>query len=479
MYSFEISLAQTIDMQWLQIIVLLRFFQNAQTTSAFISKDSSLFKQEISNQNYRILGRRSSECLLQNLLLDEKENKKFLFVRGSNDPLNSIQCNILSYNINLSDKKILAPLPFPFAINGPNYLIIFVDEFKGVDSVVDRLTNLMHISFEIHLIIDRKAISQDTELYLRLFPRTEIGKLRFHIPQDIGNDNYSWRLLQPNRKLRRGIHPLSECFFNETGTQLVRFERNTKCTRCTLNILARALEPYTYFDGTIGFHKGIEIFLMELIAERLGLKTKYILEAIDNWGMFKKLLGPSDTADSDPYSLIIGGYGNSTSLAPSNFVSTRIYIQDDSTWCVARNKPLPVWRNFFRMFENRRLIVLNAVAFFFSILLVYYFADRKFGGRVFCCHETFLFVMRLAMNMGYVSQAKKSFPRIMAAIFMIACLFHYHIFTSCYTGIIVFRIYDRQIQTEHELIRNHFHLAGDSDVYTQIVSESTVSLGCL
>lgn len=469
-------------MLWLQILILLRVLESIQTTSAFSSRDNSFFKEETPNQNYGILGGRSSECLLQNLLLDKMENKKFLLARVNDEPeyliLNSIQCNILSYSINLSDKEMLAPHSSPFAINGPNYLIIFVYESKDIDSVVERLTNLMHISFEIHLIFDRKAISHDTELYLRLFPDTEIGKIRFHIPQDIGNDNYSWRMLQPNRNFRRGGEELSECYFNETGTRQVRFERNLKCNGCTLNILARELEPYTYFDGTIGFHKGIEIFLMELIAGTLGLRTKYILDTTDNWGMFKKLLGPSDTS-GDSYDLIIGGYGNSTSLVPSSFVSTRTYIQDESTWCVARNKPLPVWRNFFRIFEERRLNALNAVALSFSILLVYYFADPKFGGRVFCIHETCLFVLRLAMNMGYVSQAKKSFPRIMAALFMIACLFHYHMFTSCYTGIIVFRIYDRQIQTEQEMIRNNYHLAGDSDVYAQIGPESAVSLGYL
>lgn len=468
--SVLFSIEHRADMLCLRIFILLKIVHIAQTIVAFNSSDNFLFKQQNLAEKYGLVDKSSSECLKQNILLDKYENKKILFVRGNGVSfgikyllIKSIQRSNLGYNINLSSNKILQM--DTIGINGPNYLIIFMDHFNDIG--IHRLSNLKHISHEIHLVYLRKSISNQSvlqgtaHLHFKMFPDAEIGKIVFHIRKKFGNENFSWQMLKPSRKKHRGIKQLSECHFNRTGARQVRFKKKITPDPRTLNILTRENEPYTYFDNRIGFHKGIEIFLMKTIAARLGLRCKFILDT-DNTGVGN-------------ISIIIGGYGN-TSLVPSNFVSTQPYAQDDSTWCVARVKPLPVGWNLLRMFEDRRIVILNMLALSFSLLLVYYFSDKKYGGRVFCFHETFLFVIRLAMNMGYVSQAKKTFPRIMASLFMIACLFHYHMFTSCYTGIIVFRVYDRQMQTKQEIILNNYRLAGDIEVYGLIIKENKVYL---
>lgn len=93
----------------------------------------------------------------------------------------------------------------------------------------------------------------------------------------------TWRMFAPlhqNCQQTSNHRLIGFCQFNGSDIDMLNSPYFEKKQTCALNILVTEYEPFTYFDRKKGFHKGIEISLVNTIAQKLNVKVNYIFHDI-------------------------------------------------------------------------------------------------------------------------------------------------------------------------------------------------------
>lgn len=71
------------------------------------------------------------------------------------------------------------------------------------------------------------------------------------------------------------IEIIEECKFNRSGGSTKRYRTMFKGQKCSLKVAIGKITPYTFYDQRRGFYKGIEVRLIETIAEAMMMKVNY------------------------------------------------------------------------------------------------------------------------------------------------------------------------------------------------------------
>lgn len=83
---------------------------------------------------------------------------------------------------------------------------------------------------------------------------------------------------------RGSVEVVADCDENERNGMMLHFENNTKLDgkKCPLVVAATNFEPYTYYNQSRGFYKGIDYFLIENIAKQLQIGVTFIRTDADS-----------------------------------------------------------------------------------------------------------------------------------------------------------------------------------------------------
>lgn len=141
---------------------------------------------------------------------------------------------------------------------------------------------------------------------------------------------------------------------NETHCDSVVHNTITSLTMDSIKIAATPLQPYVYFDLRRGFYKGIEICLVNTIAEKLGVRNEFM--HADN---------SNATTIAD---LFIGGFTRNTDTAKTWSFSIS-YHQDDLTWCIQRVPPISVWQNIWYIAKPYMWVLIISIGCINAVLL--------------------------------------------------------------------------------------------------------------
>lgn len=424
----------------------------------------------------------SNECIRRNLMISKREQQRILFLTENKNTSADVQAALLeitSHNGNgvnmVMDSATITSLDTDTASGyiAFNYVIVLHESLTFFDA--KKLCALARFTGEIHIIhfrqkhLNRSEFEKVSRSYFRLCREAGLNRVRLHVGRKMGDDEYVWRLMKPNRQ--RGIEKLAECHFAKNRTVLLKFKEKTACNGCAFRILARKFEPYTFFEDEKGFYKGIEISMVTAIARELNMKATYVLDSNSTGGAFKT---PIEDRLLNGVDMIIGGFGN-ISIPPSALVTSYPYWMDDSTWCVTHATYHPPWVNLFIIIADLRIFFLNVFVFLLGAGLTFCFTTKRDVGRDMCFALSSLMYFQIALCFGSKYRSKNSVARFMSVILIFGCFFHYLVFTSYYLNIIVFPIEQYQIKTRNDLITRKFELAGDKDSLGVILAKHQVN----
>lgn len=365
-----------------------------------------------------------------------------------------------------------------------------LNEFIGIPSshplhviwLVNKYTSLQFydifkIATKIHIVYLRKLALTDSELdkvsnvYFQMFREPTVYRVQFHGLKFAAEDRFMWRALEVSRDHRQRASKTAKCQYSGEQARIVNIWNPPTCKTCLLKVLARPLEPFTYLNEDKKFINGIEISLIELIAAQLGMTTDFALGTNSTGDAYEILMDNVHFSDID---VVIGGFAK-VSLAPSPLVSTRPYLQDDSTWCVAHARLLRPWVNLFVIFGDLQIVALHSVAFVAGSTVMFFFAQKRYIGRHMSYPQTCVTFVQLTLNGSTKFGARSTLVRIFSGILLLMVMFYYQTMTSCYIGIIAFRIEGTQTKTQRALVDLHYKLAGDVNSYLWIMAKDQVS----
>lgn len=162
-------------------------------------------------------------------------------------------------------------------------------------------------------------------------------------------------------------------------------------------------------------------------------------------------------------------------VTQNSLIASHSFYHDVITWCIQRQKPIPIWKSYFYICKDPIVYVVGALEVVFVIGLAY-FAER------FERHPKWD-IYQLAFNgvcayVGFSCTFKPTFHITRFGFFIV--LFAAIVFTTTKNSmLIVFitsPIYDPQIQSIQEIVSRNFNLMGDPFALYQISQQNEVNL---
>lgn len=166
-------------------------------------------------------------------------------------------------------------------INSDSNLIMFISSPSEItDDVVKKLKyshTKIHIIFWDVVTAPSYLFQPKIERIFNMFPVEEFS---YVIIFGRRNSKYAtWRIFTAaDQNCHQTINHrlIGFCQFNGSHSDQLNDLGLNKRKNCTFNVLATEYEPFTYFDREKGFHTGIDISLVNVIAEKLGVKVNFI-----------------------------------------------------------------------------------------------------------------------------------------------------------------------------------------------------------
>lgn len=260
--------------------------------------------------------------------------------------------------------------------------------------------------------------------------------------------------------------------------------------RGILRILAETNEPYTIRNDNHQLMYGIEAEFIKALSKKLDLKVIYqdqdshfnrslIDENYLNQKCVVLVVGYSPTAyikklypnfACSHIDLLMGGKSHHSSPKLRPTVS---YDQDSLTFCIARVKPIPKWKNIFLLLKDKWVPILSLIGLMTATILSY----------VHGWHERWpydLFTMYLKCLQLLIANAtnlnvSSTSTRLVVTIQMWASLWAYITNISLYISIMNQQLYQKQISST-DILTNNYQLATDADGFKLMNDVEMVSL---
>lgn len=427
----------------------------------------------------------SSDCVYRNVKISSHNHQQIMILRQRReqivDEFEEAFFKLLRQQ-QLGSQTIIDLSPtngtIPIFSRRSLHVIWFVDKYTDYIDI-GRLYEIFERATAIHIVYLRKAtlsvseFDRTAKMYFKIFREQIIDRIRFHGRRSITANRNVWRTLKAGRSQR--MTRAAECVFDHRSARVVEIQSPRDGYPRVMRILARHIPPFALFEEDRLVYGGIEVQLMELVAQRLTMKTIYEIEPDKSAAAYKASINNLFFSEID---VIIGGYAN-VSLTPSLMVSTRPYLPDDATWCVANARFLRPWANLFIIFDDSRVVALNLCAALMGSIVLFGFTRKHHIDRNMSYMQTCIVLVRLFLNASVRYKVKNTLGRILATIMLLCAVLYYHAMTSCYIGMIAFRIQEKQTMTQRQLIESNYKLAGDVSSYQWLMSKRAVRFDSL
>lgn len=85
----------------------------------------------------------------------------------------------------------------------------------------------------------------------------------------------------------KSVEVFAECDESDSSENLTYFSNHTKLNgkKCPLTVAATKYEPFTYYDESKGFYKGIDYFLVKAIAQQLQIDVNFIRADVNSMAL--------------------------------------------------------------------------------------------------------------------------------------------------------------------------------------------------
>lgn len=158
--------------------------------------------------------------------------------------------------------------------------------------------------------------------------------------------------------------------------------------------------------------------------------------------------------------VIIGGLDDHI-FASEYFVATFPYYNDELTWCVQKSKPIPLWKNIFKLINDRSYWTILTLACILVISLIYFMqtfdqVKPKWDViRIIFCG--------LRIYCGFVCEYKPKInsTRILFTSLLLAFILFDVTFVTFWSEYMKTTHFEDQINTVKGIIDNEFEIVGD------------------
>lgn len=160
-------------------------------------------------------------------------------------------------------------------------------------------------------------------------------------------------------------------------------------------------------------------------------------------------------------------------MTKPHFIASRPYHYDYLTWCVQKQKPIPLWQNIFHLCNDFYVYGSVAVVAIFLIAVEYYLIQFEHPVRTW--NEMLFITLCAALGMP-VAFNPRSNPFRMLFVFGI---FGGYMFATILSATIMRQITNPilrpQIESIDEIINGNFELAGDGYTLIQMGNQNEVN----
>lgn len=156
----------------------------------------------------------------------------------------------------------------------------------------------------------------------------------------------------------------------------------------------------------------------------------------------------------------------------STFEPLTSYHQDDYTWCVARAKVIPEWKNVFYIISDDIVFVgLTIAAVSINICI---FLLTAFDPRPLDLWESICFFGRtlFGINANYTPQNQKL--RCLFVLFIMICLWITTIFIAFIIKFYSLQIYEKQLKSVTEIVERNYKLLTSRALLDRIIQQRMV-----
>lgn len=149
------------------------------------------------------------------------------------------------------------------------------------------------------------------------------------------------------------------------------------------------------------------------------------------------------------------------------YTSSIPYYRDDITWCVSSAKKKPEWLYIFLVFDDFTTLV--SLLFLYTVYLATFYIYSGADGTNLNIHviSAYCFQFLLSFSADY-KPAASSWSKFYTLCGVFMCFIICNYYLAVYTTIIVFPLYDKQVNTITDIIDNEFQLAGAGSTLNEL-----------
>lgn len=252
-----------------------------------------------------------------------------------------------------------------------------------------------------------------------------------------------------------------------TCTTLISFKKSRFWKTCNLQVLAMPMAPYVYFNENKNLD-GLEIRCLNALQQKMGFQVKYLPLQDKTWGlkypngtytdMFKKL--QNYQAD-----IVLGMWPNNFTHM-WDFDVTVNYLQDALIWLVPKAQTIPYWKRLTIIFPENVWIILLFLLLLLPI--VWTVAARILSELELSTYQTWvssiLKSISILLTVTLPIYPKTGCIRILFIFWVYISLIIVTIYQSKLLAILVQPQYEKQIQTEGELLKSGLKFGANVNV---------------
>lgn len=165
---------------------------------------------------------------------------------------------------------------------------------------------------------------------------------------------------------------------------------------------------------------------------------------------------------------------NGNVLRDEHFTATNTYYRDEITWCVQKSQRIAVWKKFFRVCNDLKVMALLIATWMFNSFMVYYF--QQFDD-VF---PKWSYVRVLVNGLGCVLGVpinytpKLVFTRLQYFLTLFGSIVYSITIIAFTQQILTFPLFEHQINSRQEIRYHNFQLAGDELTFHRLMDQDQV-----
>lgn len=159
------------------------------------------------------------------------------------------------------------------------------------------------------------------------------------------------------------------------------------------------------------------------------------------------------------YDIIAGGLDPDL-IDSSNFIASSIYGHDEFTWCVARSKPIPQWKNLYHLHKDIETWIYGIILF--SCVIIGVFLLTTFQRKPLDIWASLILSIQTVIGLPSPFQPEGSMIRSLHVLFCFIALLITTLYNAFTMNFLINIIYNDQISSVDEIFSKNFNLSGNS-----------------